>query len=137
MTFEKKPERVDVVYVLLIDPLSERILTVQNENNIWTLPGGKKEPDETLEEAAIREAKEETGLDVSVNGIIQVRERHVVDHVLFFTFAGQILGGTLSKGDGKEILQVKWMSQNEVHEKMPWLRNTNLFQPIQARYQVD
>lgn len=31
--------------------------------NIWGLPGGKKEENETPEEAAIREVKEETSLD--------------------------------------------------------------------------
>lgn len=41
----------------------------------WEFPGGKILPDETAEEAAIRECREETGLDVCI-----VRSLAVVDH---------------------------------------------------------
>lgn len=34
--------------------------------NIWEFPSGKKEPLEKIEDAAIREAKEETGLDIKL-----------------------------------------------------------------------
>ena len=35
------------------------------EPDSWTLPGGKQEYEETIEECAVREVKEETNLDVS------------------------------------------------------------------------
>ncbi len=38
----------------------------------WALPGGRLDGNETLEETAIREAKEETGLDVQLNNIVGV-----------------------------------------------------------------
>ena len=36
--------------------------------NLWDLPGGRAEDDETLREAAQREAKEESGLQTEIEG---------------------------------------------------------------------
>ena len=40
----------------------------------WALPGGRAEPNETIEQTALREVKEETGLDVSI--IRKIGEYH-------------------------------------------------------------
>lgn len=40
-----------------------KVLVLKKDNNMWGLPGGKPEGGESPRETAIREAKEETGID--------------------------------------------------------------------------
>lgn len=112
-------KRVDVVYVMLRDGSGENLLMVKNygENgSYYTLPGGAVEAGETLQEAAVREAKEETGLDVSIGGLFSVSEDFFEErghHAVFFIFQGQILGGEISIAFPEEIEEVKWMPIQE------------------------
>ncbi|MBM7803451.1 ADP-ribose pyrophosphatase YjhB (NUDIX family) [Curtobacterium luteum] len=47
------------------------------ESGPWTLPGGGVEFDETVEQAVVREVREETGLEARVGALLGVRH-HVV-----------------------------------------------------------
>ena len=47
-----------------------RTLGQSQDNQVWALPGGKMELGESLADCAIREVKEETGLDVEVVGFV-------------------------------------------------------------------
>jgi mutator protein MutT len=65
----------------------------------WSLPGGKVEIGETLQECVIREVKEETGLDVAVDRLLYVCDRIMDDrHVVHITFSVGRLGGRLRLG---------------------------------------
>ncbi|MGN7387546.1 NUDIX hydrolase [Sporosarcina sp. SAFN-015] len=111
-------KRVNVVYVLLFDENKEKVLMVKNKgenSSYYTLPGGAVEDGETLEEAAIREVKEETGVDVEVDGILTVSEAFFEKrghHTILFTFVGKIIGGELNISYPEEIEEITWMELN-------------------------
>ncbi len=54
--------------VFIYDPKEERVLLVQSRGHLWGPPKGTLEIDrkETSQDCAIREVKEETGLDITV-----------------------------------------------------------------------
>ncbi|MEP7002920.1 MAG: NUDIX domain-containing protein [Chloroflexota bacterium] len=60
----------------------------------WSMPGGLVENDETTEQAAIRETKEETGFDVALDGVLSVWMRPGFP-ILVVNYRAHIVGGTL------------------------------------------
>jgi 8-oxo-dGTP diphosphatase len=70
--------------------------------NYWALPGGFVDVFETVEKAAVREAKEETCLDVKLEKIIGVYsgpKRDPRRHVVAILFLAKETGGILKGAD--------------------------------------
>jgi 8-oxo-dGTP diphosphatase len=64
----------------------------------WVVPGGKVEFGESLQEAAVREFFEETGLQAEVTGLLHVSEVIIPDrpyHSITISFSGRVTGGEL------------------------------------------
>lgn len=67
---------------------------------VWSLPGGKIEAGETSREAALREIREETGLEVDLAGLLDVHNAiirdkagHLQAHYLIAVYYGTCLHG--------------------------------------------
>jgi ADP-ribose pyrophosphatase YjhB (NUDIX family) len=82
------------------------------------IPGGRVERGETPHAAAIRETREETGLDVVLDRLVLVDARHPRD--TSFVFAGHVTGGELEPQLG-EIAETGWMGRDEIGRTSPGL----------------
>lgn len=84
--------------------------------NLYTVPGGHVELGETLEDALVREVKEEVGLDidvielVSVQQVIYPAEFWKRAHFIFFDFLCRTKGDEQAIPDRDEIQEVVWVS---------------------------
>ena len=58
--------------ILVFNNKNELLLNLRSDTNTWGIPGGSKELNETLEECAIRELKEETNINVNDLELITV-----------------------------------------------------------------
>ncbi len=112
--------------VVIPNERNEILLQKRSDNGLWGLPGGLMELDESIEECAIREVKEETNLDVTLTKFIGVfinpfmRWREKDDAQVFgFGFVGSVTGGELRVND-QESTEVRYFDQSnlpEVHSK--------------------
>ena len=90
------------------------VLLIQRDRppseGLWTLPGGRLEPGESLEDCAGREVKEELGL--SVFGLKPLRKLRHGDYELQ-TFGTQIFEGDITP-DPAEIRAWRWVRPKDL-----------------------
>jgi ADP-ribose pyrophosphatase YjhB (NUDIX family) len=106
------------VIVAVIDD-GKVLLTKREDFEVWCLPGGGVENGESLAEAGIREAKEETGLDVELTRLVGVYSRmgggmHDVHAVLY---AARSIGGKL-KTQPNETIEVAYFPFDQLPDEM-------------------
>jgi ADP-ribose pyrophosphatase YjhB (NUDIX family) len=67
----------------------------------WALPSGFTEYGETVEETAIRECREETGLEVELDGLLGVYsvQSNFYGHLILILYSAHVVGGELTAGD--------------------------------------
>jgi mutator protein MutT len=79
----------------------------------WVFPGGYVERGETLEAAAVREAAEESNLEVKIDGLLNVYS-YEGRPIVVVVYAVTVVGGKLSAGD--EALETRLFRPEDI----PW-----------------
>lgn len=81
----------------------------------YDIIGGFMEVDELPEDAAVREAKEETGLDIKITSLLGVyvdRYGEDGDYTLNLHYIGEVIGGEMRAMD--DVASLEWLSIDEV-----------------------
>lgn len=104
--------------------VQRRLSSAEHLPNVWEFPGGKCEEGETPREAAIREAREELGVEIEI-----FKERRAEEHdyskrdkskprVTLYSFDAKIAGDTEPQALASSKL--RWMHPNEMRvEEFP------------------
>lgn len=105
----------------IVNENSEILLQKRSEvEELWGLPGGAIEIGESIEEAAIREIKEETGLEVSIDYLVGVYSKYFTQYPngdkaqsICHCFKATITRGILSI-DNEETFDLKFFDKSSI-----------------------
>lgn len=99
---------------VVADERGRILLHRRTDNDLWALPGGGMEMDDSLPGTAVREVREETGLDVEITGLVgtYTDPRHVIAYSdgevrrqFNVCFTARVVGGELAISDESKELR--------------------------------
>lgn len=120
---ENETIKVEVVAGVVLKKDGKYLLLQEKQPKaymLWNFPAGRVDVGESLEEAAIRETKEESGYDVELVREIKIfheKATSVVKHV----FEAKIISGEL-KFPEDEMLDAQWFTYDKIKEMKNKLR---------------
>jgi len=126
---------------LVLHPITGRMLVVQEKRGpaaarkLWKMPTGLADPGEDVTDAAVREVKEETGLDVEFDHVVCIRQAHAGHEAfnksdMFFVcqlrlspkYSNDLKSGIEIelKPQEEEIADAKWVDMEEFFKQPLW-----------------
>ncbi len=116
---------------------SRRVLLVHRPRyDDWSFPKGKLDPGETIEEAALREVKEETGLDcrivqkiVTLRYDYRTRNKGLLKPKAVHYFLMEWVSGEV-RVPGEEVDRAEWYEFEEAARKLSYEQDRNLLASI-------
>ncbi|MFI6049566.1 NUDIX domain-containing protein [Streptomyces violascens] len=117
-----KPNSLNVAASAVVtDDQGSILLQRRRDNDLWALPGGGMDMSDSLPGTAVREVKEETGLDVEITGLVgtYTDPRHVIVYSdgevrrqFNVCFTAHVVGGTLAISD--ESTELRFVAPGEL-----------------------
>ncbi|GHH99444.1 NUDIX domain-containing protein [Neobacillus kokaensis] len=115
------------VAVIILNGENQVLLQKRADVELWGIPSGHIEIEETVSEAAIREVKEETNLDIKIKKIIGVYSEPdsqvfaypngKVVHFITTCFLAEITGGEL-RCNSDESLEIQFFNPEELPQDL-------------------
>ena len=96
---------------IITNKQDEVLFCRRNDYDMWNLPGGGLEKNETPWGCVIREVKEETGLDVKVSRLVGVYAKPHKDEIIF-VFICNVIGGKLTLNE--EARDLKYFALDHI-----------------------
>ena len=93
----------------------------RNEAGKWNIPGGKVDFNEKVEEAILREIKEELGADLQIDDFMFFINHIIPDdgqHWVSFIFKSKIVAGELQNLEPHKHSEMKWFSLDSLPENL-------------------
>jgi 8-oxo-dGTP pyrophosphatase MutT (NUDIX family) len=120
--------------VVVTDDAARVLVIHRTDNGNWALPGGALDVGESLVQTAVREVKEETGIDCEITGLVGIYTDP--RHVILYTSDGEVrqefsvlytaraVGGEPTPSD--ESRDVVWVPRDELAALEPMDRSMRL-----------
>ena len=110
----------------------DKVLLIKQTSNEWGFPKGHVEHDESEEETARREVKEETNLDVEIDTnkryeIFYYTAKGKYKQAVFFL--AKLIGGEIEKQES-EINEIKWLDFQDAIETLTFDNTKELFEQV-------
>ena len=88
-----------------------------NNQEMWSMPGGKVDKGESIMECAIREVKEECNLDITNLQEVCAFEHHNKDKNIYFTTTGYLTStysGNLNNNEPEVFVEWRWFDLDDL-----------------------
>lgn len=98
---------------IILDDQNRVLLCKRRDKDLWNLPGGKVESDESPWVAAVREAREEINVDIDIEKLVGVYFKKEQDEIIF-QFLSRIERGIPSESE--EVREIAYFDADNLPE---------------------